>query len=396
MIFNILREKIALLFLALFLLANSTPAQDISGGFDSEQLAIADDVIEKAISDGDIPGAVLAVVYKDKTIYKKAYGHKSLVPEKTPMTEETIFDLASITKPVATASAVMMLIERGELRLLDRVARFFPDFEGGPEENGNRAPVRLIHLLTHTSGLPAYAAPEMLRKKYRGADEEILFKHIQHVERHSAPGSRFVYSCLNFVTLQKIVEKVSGQSLDTFCSRNIFEPLGMHNTFYEPDSEMLAFCAPTEVINDKPLMGTVHDPLARESMNCVSGNAGLFSTADDLILFARMMLHKGVLDEKRILSPAAVQALTHIPQGYEQFGRALGWDVSSAYASNQGDLLSAEAYGHTGYTGTSLVIDPQRDLAIVLLTNRAHPNDKGSVVRLRSLVSNVVAAAFNE
>jgi len=169
----------------------------------------------------------------------------------------------------------------------------------------------------------------------------------------------------------------------------------MKQTVFEPNDELTLMCAPTEFLNKKELLqGKVHDPLARVMMDCVSGNAGLFSTADDLALFAAMMLNSGAFNGKRVLSPAAVMAMTSIPLGYEEFGRALGWDLHSAYSSNIGDLFGKNAYGHTGYTGTSIVIDPDTKTVVVLLTNRVHPDDKGSVVRLRSLISNVVAGSI--
>ena len=213
--------------------------------------------------------------------------------------------------------------------------------------------------------------------------------------RHHAPGTYFKYSCLNFITLQRIIEKVSGQSLKDFTTVNVFSPLKMKNTMIKPPKEWAAQCAPTEILEEEGMLqGVVHDPLARVMMDCVSGNAGLFSNTHDLAIFSSMMLNQGTWNNVHILSPAAVRACTNLVQGYEEFGRGLGWDLNSDYSSNQGDLFSEQTYGHTGFTGTSLIIDPVTETAVILLTNRIHPYVKGSVVRLRSLVANVVAGAM--
>ncbi len=200
------------------------------------------------------------------------------------------------------------------------------------------------------------------------------------------------YSCLNFITLQKIVEKVSGKNIKAFSEGNIFIPLNMKNTMYLPKKS--SNCAPTEVLAEGMLHCTVHDPLARVMMGGLSGNAGLFSTAQDLAVFSVMMLNNGQYNGKRILSPASVKAMITLPQGYEKFGRGLGWDLNSAYSSNQGDLFSKKTYGHSGYTGTSLIIDPENSIAVIFLTNRVHPDDSGKIVRLRSLVANIIAASL--
>jgi len=365
-------------------------------GFDLQRLKQVDVPIERAIANKQIPGAVLLVARHNKIVYRKAYGWKEVLPHKVKMDVETVFDLASLTKPLATATSVMILLERGRLRLLDKVRDYFPDFI--PWQNDStkeKEDIRLIHLLTHTSGLPPYAPVKKLQQRFGSPAPDSLLEYIARVPRRHAPGTYFKYSCLNFITLQKIVEKISGQSLQIFSHQNIFKPLNMAHTTYRPQGALKKLCAPTELLpNGELLLGKVHDPLARIMMGCISGNAGLFSTADDMAIFAAMLLNNGRYQGRRILSPAAVKALTTVPQGYEKFGRGLGWDLNSAYSSNQGDLFSRQTYGHTGYTGASLVIDPATQTVVILLTNRVHPHDKGSVVRLRSLVSNVVAASI--
>ncbi len=376
------------------LLAQSFPLADPAQvGMNTEKLVKADSVIEKAIEAGEIPGAVLLVLRDARIVYRKAYGYAQLIPEQRPMTVETVFDLASLTKPVATATSIMILLERGYLRLLDPVSRYIKEFKPWVDaETGEKQTIRIWHLLTHTSGLPPYAPVKELEEKYGSPNPDSLMGYIANVERRSPPATEFRYSCLNFITLQRILEYITGQDLAEFSHHNIFEPLKMFHTRYKPGSG----CAVTEVIEDKPLDGVVHDPLARIMMDCISGNAGLFSTADDLARFAQMMLNDGELDDVRILSPLTVRKMTSVPNEVWFSGRALGWDVDSDYASNGGDLFPYGSYGHTGYTGTSLWIDPHTKTAVILLTNRVHPNDSGSVVRLRSLIANIVAASIEK
>lgn len=379
--------------------AHGQPFKMISpedAGMDPDRLGRVDTVIGGAIEAGNIPGAVLLVMRDDRIVHRKAYGFRQIVPEKESMKVHTVFDLASLTKPVATATAVMMLVDRGDIRLLDRVSDILPVFKGYKAEEGNSLPsVRLIHLLTHTSGLPAYANVEELTKQYGHPQPDSLLAHIATVKRDHEPGTFFRYSCLNFITLQRVVEAVSGVSLKEFTEKNIFKPLGMDNTEYLPRKRIVTACAATEKLDSVTVLkGVVHDPLARIMMGGISGNAGLFSTADDLAIFSSMMLNEGIYNDKRILSKAAVRKMTSLPEGYEFYGRGLGWDLNSAYASNQGDLFGGRAYGHTGYTGTSLIIDPDTGTVVIFLTNRVHPDDEGNVVRLRSLVANVVAGSL--
>jgi len=386
-----------LLFLNGILVGQSLPeASPFDIGFDPVRLEQADVLIQKAITKEDIPGAVLLVTRHNKIAYRKAFGYKQIVPQKEAMETNTIFDLASLTKPLATATSALILIERGKLRLLDKVKDFFPEFIPWQQDStDSKSDIRLIHLLTHTSGLPPYAPVNEVKEKYGTNQPDSLLKYIASIQRHAAPAKKFKYSCLNFITMQKIIEQVSTQNLNTFSQANIFKPLGMTNTTMQPHDDLIKHCASTQILEDEGLLqGKVHDPLARVMMGCISGNAGLFSTADDLAVFAAMMLNNGEWNDRRILSPAAVNVLTTVPQGYEKFGRSLGWDLSSAYSSNQGDLFSSQTYGHTGYTGTSMIIDPESQTVVILLTNKAHPYDKGSVVRLRSLVANVVAGAI--
>lgn len=362
------------------------PGCPIHEGIDINRLQYADTIIMESIRKKEIPGAVLAVVHHGQTAYLKAYGNKQVYPDTIPMDVNTVFDLASLSKPVATATSAMILIEKGKMRLHDKVSLYIPGFKDN---------IQIIHLLTHTSGLPPYAPADTIKKRQE-KDPDALIHYIADSRQSFDPGTGFQYSCLNFITLQRIIENISGKNLRDFAKENIFDVLGMEHTDYCPTGETLARTAPTErQSGNQVLRGTVHDPLARLNHG-ISGNAGLFSDAKDLSLFAAALLHQGAINGKRILSPLGVKSMATIPEGFASFGRSLGWDISSDYSSNQGDLFGPETYGHTGYTGTSLIIDPQNDIAVILLTNRVHPDDKGSVVRLRALVANAVAAAVRK
>lgn len=377
-----------------------------SAGMDALRLRYADEAIEQAIADKEIPGAVLAVVRHGKMAYLKAYGNKRVYPYTEPMSVNTVFDLASCSKSVSTAISAMILIERGKLRLLDPVERYIPGFKGWNSNDGRqKRSIRIVDLLTHTSGLPAYASVNMLVQKYGAPNPDSLMHYIAACRREFEPQTDCRYSCLNFITLQHVIEHVSGESLREFASANIFRPLGMKHTDYMPlnadgrprsDASIpLSVIAPTEKTETGDVLcGQVHDPLARVMNAGVSGNAGLFSCAGDLAILCAALQNGGVWKGHRILSPLGVRAMRNIPLSAALFGRALGWDNSSPYASNKGDLFGPQTYGHTGYTGTSLIIDPESDTSVILLANAVHPTDNHSVVRLRSLVANAVAASI--
>jgi len=364
-------------------------------GMSSVRLGLLDGLMGEALDRGDFPGAVILVSRNGKTVWKKAYGLSRRVPETAPMGVNMIFDLASVTKPVATATSLMILVEKGRLRLWDKVKDFIPEFvpyigEGGiPGEDA-----RLWHLLTHTSGLPPYMDPKEAAARHGDpCPTELLAKDIAAIRKESPPGNRFVYSCLNYITLARIIQTVTGRTLAEFADENIFRPLGMSRTFFNPPAELRSLCVPTEVADGRPLQGVVHDPLAR-LQGGVSGNAGLFSTADDLAIFSRMMLGRGAFGKVRVLSPLGVERMIEIFPKAGNFGRGLGWDLDSDYATVGGDLFGPESYGHSGYTGTSIWIDPETGTAVIFLTNRVHPDDKGDIISMRSKVANVVAASI--
>ncbi|MEX0686462.1 MAG: serine hydrolase domain-containing protein [Balneolales bacterium] len=391
--------KHLILFLFLGTLFGSLSAQPLpivdpaDAGMDPGHLWRVDGLIHEAIKDKETPGAVLAIVRDGKIVYRKAYGMMRLEPSHRRMRENTIFDMASITKPVATATALMILVDRGIIRLDDPVSHFIPGFMSYSEKDYFED-ARIIHLLTHSAGLPAYAPVDELSKRFGRVSPDSLMNYFSTATRITAPGNTFLYSGPSYITLQMIIESITGESLHSFTQKNIFEPLGMINTTFMPGVDKLASIAPTIKSEDGLISGAVHDPLANTLMGGISGNAGLFSTADDLAIFATMMMNEGVFNNTRILSPASVKKMTQEPVLGAYHGRGLGWDLNSNFSSNQGNLFGRNTYGHTGYTGTSIMIDPDTKTAVILLTNRVYPDDTGSVVRLRGLIANVVAASI--
>ncbi|MEN6312040.1 MAG: serine hydrolase domain-containing protein, partial [Acidobacteriota bacterium] len=309
-------KKTSIVLLTVLILLGSVPslrgqsvpaARPEDVGMSSKQLARLDTLMAEALERKDFPGAVLLVTRKGKTVYRKVFGRSQWLPEPKPMTVDMIFDMASVTKPVATATSIMILVEQGRIRLWDRVKLYIPEFSAYIQEKGIPGEeVRLWHLLTHTSGLPPYTEPNDVEKKYgRPCSTEDLIQVISAIPKETPPGTRFTYSCLNYITLAGIIKKVTGKSVAEFSAENIFKPLGMTRTFYNPPAEFLPLCVPTQVVDGAPLRGVVHDPLAR-LQGGVSGNAGLFSTADDLAVFAQMMLNGGEWNGVRVLSPLSV------------------------------------------------------------------------------------------
>ena len=361
------------------------------GGF-----ARIDTLVREAIAAGQTPGAVVVVGRGDQTVFQTALGIRSTQPTREPLTLDTVFDLASLTKVVGTTTAVMTLIEDGRLRLNDPVATYVPGFE----RNG-KAGITIKHLLTHVSGL----RPDVDLHPWSGYDAAI---DLARNETPTAqPGEQFVYSDINFFLLGDIVQRISGQSLDAYLKARVFGPLGMTETGYLPPKTLLPRIAPTERCaeqdawpckrpNVEPLRGVVHDPTARR-MGGMAGHAGLFSTAHDLQLFARMLLGKGRLGNTRVLSEASVIAMTsrQTPPNLVA-SRGLGWDIDSQFSSNRGDLFPVgRSYGHTGFTGTSLWIDPTTDSYVIFLSSRLYPDGTGDVTPLRNRVATVAAAALS-
>jgi uncharacterized protein YbbC (DUF1343 family)/CubicO group peptidase (beta-lactamase class C family) len=365
-----------------------------AAGFDQKKLDSIEALVREDIAQKRLPGAVVLVGLRNRLIYQKAIGDRALLPSREPMTLDTIFDLASLTKPVATTTSVMLLIERGKLRLIDRVATFIPGFE-----RYGKADITIRHLLTHMSGL----RPDVdLADQWVGSDTAIQLA-MEEIPT-APPGTRFVYSDINFFLLGEIVKRISGQPLDRFAHEHIFAPLGMTETMFNPPASLQPRIAPTERCTpygwpcEGPdmtmLRGIVHDPTARR-MNGVAGHAGLFATAADLAVFCRMLLGGGSYRGTRVLAPLTVAKMTTpATPGDERNVRALGWDFDSSFSGNRGELLPIGSFGHTGFTGTSIWIDPTTGVFVVFLSNRLHPEGKGDVTPLRARVATVAGAAL--
>ena len=361
------------------LLASGLLAQDFSG---SPQL---DSVIQEAIGEGRIPGAVLVVSHKGRVVHSKAYGNRAVAPRREPMTVDTIFDCASLTKVVATTPSLMKLHQEGRFRLNDRVTDYLPEFQDGKSE------ITIRHLLTHFSGL----RPDVdLRPAWNGYEHGIRLAMID--KPVAEPGARFIYSDINFLVLGALVEKLSGQRLSDYARENVFRPLGMKNTMFQPPARLRARIAPTEreSRNSAPLRGTVHDETTR-FMGGVAGHAGVFSTAADLARFAQMILNRGTLNGVRLFSPLTVEKFT-TPQSPpdQHILRGLGWDIDSPFSGTRGDLFPLGSFGHTGFTGTSIWIDPLTRTYVILLTNSVHPTRGKAITDLRGKVATVAAAAL--
>jgi CubicO group peptidase (beta-lactamase class C family) len=347
-----------------------------------DPLVEIDQVMEHHISLGNLPGAVVLIGHPNAAIFEKAYGNRSLEPEIEPMTTETIFDLASLTKVVATAPSLMLLVQRGRVKLDDPVSKYLPAFG-----QAGKKKITLRQLLVHYSGLPA----DLRQTRRRRITSKNALARIYQTRLVAPPGQQFIYSDLGFVVLGKVVEKVTGQSLARFAQENIFSALGMESTGFLPRHDVIPNIAPTERLKEGGMLrGQVHDPLASK-LGGVAGDAGVFSTARDLAKFCQMLLQHGRLNGVEIFLPETVASMTspQSPDGKPNI-RGFGWDIQSTYSSVKGSFFSATSYGHTGYTGTSLWIDPQTQTFLIILTNRVHPDGKGNVKELRTELADIV------
>lgn len=389
-------------------LASAAPE---SVGISTERLAKIDEAVAESLARKDAPGAVVLVARKGRVVYRKAFGDRAIEPKREAMTIDTIFDLASLTKIVATTTSIMILVERGKISLADPVALYIPEFGKFGKER-----ITIEQLMTHRAGLP----PDNEIADYIGKIDPIA--KICELRPSYDPGTRFVYSDVGFIVAAEIVRRVSGKRIDQFALENLFEPIGMTDSSFnsvarvklyndlksfinsgygdptpkaEAEYRRIRRTAPTENREGRWMRGEVHDPRAYE-MGGVAGHAGLFSTADDLAIFCQMILNKGEYNGVRILAPYTVERMVSAQTMPTSQMRGIGWDVNSSYSSNRGDLFPVGSFGHTGFTGTSIWLDPASETFVVLLTNRVHPNGKGDVTRLRSAVASIVAGAITE
>lgn len=351
-------------------------------GMRSEHLRHIEREVETERQAGQFAGCVVALGRGDRVTYLRAFGDRQIEPKRQSMTVDTVFDLASLTKPVATATSIMALLEEGRLRLRDPVNQHLPEV---PTDKGGE--VTIEQLLTHHSG----HIPDNSIKDYQhGVDE--AWRRLFNLSPADPPGTRFRYSDVNFELLGKVVERVSGKPLDEYVRDRVHGPLGMIDTGFRPPAALVARCAATEPRDGKMLVGVVHDPRAA-ALGGVAGHAGLFSTARDLSRYAAMMLGEGQLADTRVFSPATVREMIR-PREVSGARRGAGWDVLSPYSSNRGELMSDRAFGHGGFTGTAMWIDPGHDLFVIFLANRLHPDGKGSVNGLAGRIGSIAVAAI--
>jgi uncharacterized protein YbbC (DUF1343 family)/CubicO group peptidase (beta-lactamase class C family) len=371
-------------------IATSVCAQDESEAppaLSEKQLAPIAEIVEEAIISGKIPGAVVLIGNQGKVVYRRAFGHRAIEPKKLPMRVDTIFDLGSLTKVIATTTALMQLVEKGKLCIEDWVAAHWPEFNANGKEE-----ITVRQLLTHYSGLRS-----TLDLKPEWTGYATVLRMIVTEKPAFPPGTCFGYSDINFIILGELVHRISGHPLDVYCAENVFKPLGMKDTGFKPSPALRSRIAPTQNQRGnkrKILWGEVHDPIAY-NMGGVAGHAGLFSTADDLSIFAQTLLNGGTMKGVRILSPLTVEKMT-TPQTppNKMTLRGLGWDIDSPFSSNRGELFPVGSYGHTGFTGTSIWIDPVSKTYIIVLTNRVLLDRKGDVLPLRSQIATFVASAL--
>lgn len=378
--------RLLILFVAIFGLQAQplSLARPEEVGMSSMRLARLDEVIQRAIEEEETPGAVVLVARKGKVVYRKAFGYKSLVPHKESVSIDTIFDVASLTKILATATSVMLLVEEGKISLTDPVSVYLPDFA----QNG-KGGVTVLQLLTHYSGLRPDLDLDELWEGYASGIERALKEQLV-----ASPGEEFIYSDINYVILAEMVRQVSGQPIHEFAAQRIFGPLGMGHTYFLPPAELRNRIAPTEFRDGEMLQGAVHDPTTFR-MGGYAGHAGLFSTVEDTAIYGQMILNLGEFEGVRILSPLSVLKMTtsQSPEGAEHW-RGIGFDIRSPFSGPRGDLFPVGSFGHTGFTGTSLWIDPYSQVFVILFTNRVHPEGGGSVTSLRKKVASVVAASI--
>ena len=357
-------------------------AAPAAAGMNAAHLDRIEGVVDAGLQAGRMPGCVVCIGRGDKIVYLRAFGNRQTEPHAVPMTVDTVFDMASITKPVATATSVMLLVERGQIRLRDRVSAHLPEFG----QNGKER-ITVQQLLLHQGGL----IPDNALSDYDHGAEEAM-RRVFALKPTVAPGTTFVYTDVGFIVLAELVRRKTGQDVHQFSREHLFRPLGMLETGYLPTAELRQRAAATEQREGRWMQGEVHDPRAYR-LGGVAGHAGLFSTARDLATYAHMLLSEGRYNGRRILSARTVATMTKaypVSSGL----RGLGWDKQTGYSSNRGELFSERAFGHGGFTGTTLWIDPELDLFVVFLSNRVHPAGKGNVNSLAGAIGTIAAAAI--
>ena len=347
------------------------------------RLAVIDEVVSEGLRLGKMPGCVVLVGHQGHVVYHNAFGHRQLVPEKQPMQLDTVFDMASLTKPIATATSVMTLVERGEVDLEAPIATYIPEFGANGKDK-----ITVKQLLTHNGGL----IPDNELEDYVNGPEE-AFQKIYALGTYVDPGTEFVYTDVGFIVLAELVHRMTGKNIHEYSQEVIFAPLGMTETGYLPVASLRARAAVTQERDGRPMRGEVHDPRAW-AMGGIAGHAGLFSTARDLAKYAQMLINDGTWRGVRVLNPETVR-LMRAPVQVSSGLRTLGWDMRSPYSSNRGDFFSKAAFGHGGFTGTTLWIDPEQDLFVIFLSNRVHPDGNGLVNPLAGRIGTIAGGAID-
>jgi len=348
------------------------------------RLAAIDRIVAEGLRDRKMPGCVVIVGHKGKLVHRKAYGERRVEPSE-PLTLDTVFDLASLTKPIATATSIHKLVEQGKLELDAPVAKYLPAFAANGKEK-----ITVRHLLLHTSGL----IPDNAIGDYAMGPEK-AWENLLAIKPVAGLDEKFQYSDVNFLILGKLIETVSGRPVNVFARDEFFVPLGMKDTGYLPSKELLPRIAPTEKRGETWITGFVHDPRAF-ALGGVAGHAGLFATADDLAIYAQTMLNGGEWEGTRVLSAESVARMTAPHEVPGKNLRACGWDNRSSFSGNRGDLLSPKAFGHGGFTGTGIWIDPEQELFVIFLSSRLYPKGDGLVNPLIGRVCTVAAASIQE
>jgi CubicO group peptidase (beta-lactamase class C family) len=355
-------------------------AQDDARKLDPDVVAQIESIVRQGIADEEMPGAVVVVANRQRVLYQQALGDCQIEPTRQPMTIDTVFDLASLTKPVATATSVMRLVGEGKLDVDQTVGTYLPEFAVNGKDK-----MTVSDLLLHVGGL----IPDNALRDYQDGPEQ-AWKLICELNPVSAPGEKFAYTDVGYIVLGKLVERVSGKTLDQFAVDQIFRPLGMNETMFNPGDDLKRRAAPTERRDDQWMKGEVHDPRAY-LLGGVAGHAGLFSTAGDLVRFGQMMLGRGSSPTVTVLDDKSFSSMTN-PRVVPRGTRTFGWDHRSPYSSNRGDRFSDAAFGHGGFTGTVMWIDPQQDRVFIFLSNRLHPDGKGSVNKLAGKIATILGS----
>ena len=363
-----------------------------SQSYHADKLAEIDTAIEEAINQKKTPGGVFWLERKGQ-IYSKAFGDKSVEPKRSPTRVNTIYDSASLTKVIATAPAIMLLMERGKI-LLDAPAHNYLDgFRGGGKES-----ITIRHLMTHTSGLRPGISHTIevdgLSIEWTGYDTAIDLAKSEKIQ--SKPGTRFVYSDINYILLGEIIQQLSGRRLEDFVSEEVFVPLEMNDTYYVPSNRQRNRTAPTKWVDGKMLQGIPNNPICRKT-DRGHGHAGMFTSAADLAKFARMMLNFGELNGVKLFKPETVELMTSVqsPARVDSW-RGLGWDIDTGYSKQRGSLFPIGGYGHTGFAGPSLWIDPYSESIVIFMCNRIHPDGTGNVLKLRNQLGTLAAEAISD